>query len=218
MKLTTKFGIVASIVCLQCTQANATEVALVGIFPGKAVLSVDGRPPKTIAPGQSIGEVKLISIERDAVIIEAGGKRDRIEMGAQSFAVGAPQDPSGSGQSVTLVADPNGHFYKQGRINSASVTFLVDTGATSIAMGPIVAEQAGIDYKAGRMSMVGTANGVAPVYAVTIEKVTLGDLVLRNVEAVVLMQDMPSVLLGMSFLNRVTMARDGTTMVLKRRY
>ena len=66
--------------------------------------------------------------------------------------------------------------------------------------------------------MVNTANGQAAVVRVKLDSVRVGDIVLNNVDALVHQQDMPLTLLGMSFLNRMEMQRDGQTMTLKKRY
>ncbi|GAA5168883.1 retropepsin-like aspartic protease family protein [Viridibacterium curvum] len=196
---------------------HAAEVGLVGIFPGKAVISIDGGAPRIVAVGQTLNGVKLVSISGDTAIIEVGGKQERIVLGAQPLNAGGGDDAQGQ-QSITLIADSRGHFVTTGSLNGALTTFVVDTGASSIAMGPGQARQAGIDYTKGEAAMVGTANGVAKAWRVRIDRVTVNGLTLRDVEGMVLPQDMPIVLLGMTFLNRMNMTREGNTMVLKRRY
>ena len=96
--------------------------------------------------------------------------------------------------------------------------FLVDTGATSIALGPTDARRIGIDPNQGQKGLVGTANGNAVVSRVVLNTVRIGDITLHNVEAVVMPTEMPEALLGMSFLNRMEMQRDGNTMTLKKRF
>ncbi|MGL4409523.1 MAG: retropepsin-like aspartic protease family protein, partial [Zoogloea sp.] len=63
-----------------------------------------------------------------------------------------------------------------------------------------------------------TANGVVQAWRVKLDTVQVGDVTLRNVDGIVHGADMPFVLLGMSFLNRMEMRRDGNTMVLRQRY
>ena len=63
-----------------------------------------------------------------------------------------------------------------------------------------------------------TANGVVPAYRVKLDEVRLGDISLNNVDGVVTIGSQPIVLLGMSFLNRMEMKRDGETMTLKKRF
>ncbi|MDB5814037.1 MAG: hypothetical protein JWN23_1154 [Rhodocyclales bacterium] len=197
---------------------RAAEVALVGIFPGKAVLTIDGGAPRILAPGQSSGAIKLISIERDAAVIESAGKRERVLLGAQPFAVGGDNGGDGAVQSVTLVADPRGHFVVTGSVNGAPITFLVDTGASSVALTTQQAKTAGINYMAGEHGYANTANGTVQTWRVMLDKVTINGLTLQNVEGTILPAESGVALLGMTFLNRLNMSREGNTMILKRRF
>lgn len=196
---------------------QAAEVALVGIFPGKALISVDGGAPRIVAQGQTLNGVRVVSVSGDAAVIEVNGKQERILLGAQPVNAGS-SGGDGANQSITLTADARGHFVTTGSLNGAVATFVVDTGATAVAMGPSQARQAGIDLNKAEPTMVGTANGMAQAWRVRIDKVTVNGLTLRDVEGMVVSQEMPVVLLGMTFLNRMSMTRDGSTMVLKRRY
>lgn len=195
--------------------AAAQQVSLAGTMGGKALLVIDGGSPRMVAPGQTVAGVKLLSLEQDVAVIEVGGKRSRLRMGESQVSVGSS---GGEGKQVTLVADVRGHFLTQGSINGANVGFLVDTGASTVAMGASLAKRIGIDYTKGEPGLSGTANGVVQVWRVRLSRVTLGDITLHNVEGTVLPNDMPYVLLGMSFLNRMEMRRDGSTMVLTQRY
>jgi aspartyl protease family protein len=209
-----------AIVCAMAMAANvgAAEVALVGIFPGKAVLTIDGSAPRILTPGQSVGGVKLISVERDAATIESAGKRERVQLGGQPYTVGASDEGSGAVQSITLVADSRGHFVTAGSVNGAPVTFLVDTGASTVALTPEQAKSAGINYMAGQTGYARTANGVVQTWRVKLDKVTINGLSLQDVDGTILPVGSDVALLGMSFLNRLNMSRDGSTMILKRRY
>jgi aspartyl protease family protein len=119
---------------------------------------------------------------------------------------------------VTLAADPRGHFFSEGAINGNPVRFLVDTGATTVALPASDALRLGIDYRKGQVGYSNTANGVVQVYRVMLDTVRLGSIQLTGVEAAVIEQGLSVALLGMSFLNRVEMQRDGQTMVLTRRF
>lgn len=196
----------------------AAEVAVVGLFPGKAVLVIDAGAPRTLAVGQRLGEVRLVAVERDSAEIEIGGERSKVRLGDRPVSVTQPGAAANEGRQVTLVADARGHFLTGGSINGAAVTFLVDTGASAIAMGPATAVRAGIDYLKGQPAMASTANGVVPTWRVRLTKVNVGDLTVYDVDAFVVKIEMPQVLLGMSFLNRMEMRRDGAIMVLRQRY
>jgi len=97
------------------------------------------------------------------------------------------------------------------------VNFLVDTGATNIAMNEIVAGRLGIDFRySGTPTRVSTASGIAPAHNVTLASVRVGDIELKNIRATVLEGQYPrEVLLGMSFLSRVELERKGKLTILR---
>ena len=76
----------------------------------------------------------------------------------------------------------------------------------------------GIDYKKGQPGMVNTANGTAPVYRVKLNTIKVGDIEMNQVDALVQESGLPIILLGMSFLNRTEMRREGEQMTLTKRY
>ncbi len=196
------------------TALLAQEVGLAGVMGSKAMLIVNGSEPQSVAVGQTLGGVKVLSVQGDRVDIEIGGKKRPLRVG--QYAVGVAGG-DGSGK-VTLTADVQGHFFSTGTINGTSVRFVVDTGATLIALGPTDARRIGLDLQRGQRGMTSTANGQVLVTRVPLDTVTVGEITLHNVEAVVLQADMPVALLGMSFLNRMEMQRDGSTMILKKRF
>jgi aspartyl protease family protein len=202
-----------------CAGALAADVNLNGIVGNRALLIIDGGKPRWLAVGESHEGVKLVSIAGDTAVFELGGKRQTLKMG-QSERLMARSTPSGSGgQSVSLAADGSGHFVTTGQINGRSVRFLVDTGATFISLGASEAKRLGINYLQGQKGAVTTANGVVPSYKVKLDEVRVGDVTLNNVDGMVHADDsLPIVLLGMSFLNRMEMKRDGAMMVLKKRF
>jgi aspartyl protease family protein len=193
--------------------AAATEVGVVGLFPGKAVLVIDGGTPRTLEVGAKSGDVRLIAVEANLAVVEVAGKRQRIGIGEQVYSAAA-----GGPAVISLNADARGHFMTTGTINGAAARFMVDTGATLVAMGAGDARRANIDYAKGESGTMMTANGPLRVWRVSINALRIGDVLLNGVDAVVQEQDMPMVLLGMSFLNRMEMQRSGETMTLRRRF
>src|SRR6266850_1799414 len=121
--------------------------------------------------------------------------------------------------AVVLAVDSRGHFLADATVNGLPVRFVVDTGATFIALPQRDAERLGIDYRAGQLGQTRTANGVAQVYVVKLDAVRIGGIELHNVDATVHVgAGLDQALLGMSFLNRVQMQRDGGTMTLIQRF
>ncbi len=194
--------------------AWAVEVGVVGLFPGKAVLVIDGGAPRTVAVGASVGGVRLIAVDQGSATVDIAGKRQRLAIGQHAHSGG----DGGGAQATSLTADGRGHFITTGTVNGATVRFMVDTGATSVALGASDARRANVNLANGRPILVQTANGVTQAWLVTLNSVRIGDVTLNEVEGTVHQQDMPVALLGMSFLNRMEMKRDGQTMTLRKRY
>jgi aspartyl protease family protein len=203
------------LLALAAPPAAASEVKLVGVFSDKAaVLAIDGGPPRTVRVGQRLGNLTVVSVEPERATIEIDGKR-RVLVRGQTY---SSSGSSSARQSVTLAADRSGHFLTEGAVNGGSVRFVVDTGATAIALPASDAGRLGIDYRKGRRGITQTANGEITVYVVKLDTVRVGGIELHNVDAIVIEKGLPIALLGMTFLNRVDMLRDGDRMVLTRRF
>jgi aspartyl protease family protein len=208
--------IIALLATLYCAQAAAVEIALIGVIGDKAaVLALDGGDPKTVKVGQKWHGITVLAVERGQATVEIEGKERVLKIG-QHYR-GAPA-PAGDRQSVTLSADTRGHFTAEGSVNGVPVRFLVDTGATLIALPASDAQRLGINYLKGARGTVQTAGGPAAAYRVQLDTVKVGDIVLNNVEGMVIEQGLGVALLGMSFLNRVEMKREGQMMMLIRRF
>ena len=195
--------------------AWAADVSLVGTFETKAaILSIAGGAPRTVKVGQTAGGVTLIAVEKDRATIEVDGKRKVLQRGQTHSSGGL----GSSAQSITLAVGADGHFMAEGRINGGPIRFLVDTGASAIAIPASDADRLRIDYRKGRLSTTRTAGGPLTVYLVTLNTVRVGGIELHNIEAIVIEHGLPVALLGNSFLSRVNMRRDGEAMTLTRRY
>ena len=204
----------AALIAIQ--PAFAADVSLAGLLPGRAVVVVNGGQPRTLAVGSKTADgVKLLAVEDGAAVFEIDGKKQRLVLGDHAVSSGS----SGGAAAVTLTADSRGQFVTQGSVNGASMRFMVDTGATFVSLSSGDAARAGIDYLGkGQPGASSTANGIIKVWKVPGNTVRLGDITLHEVEVTVNETNMPYVLLGMSFLNRLEMKRAGDTMTLKKRY
>ncbi|MDR5172469.1 TIGR02281 family clan AA aspartic protease [Methylobacillus flagellatus] len=194
-----------------------TQVNIVGLFQGKAIVVVNGGKPRTLSAGEMSPEgIRLVSASSDKAVIEVDGFKRELGMGQ---AIALPSKDAAAGGSVTLYADSTGHHFVEGQINGASLRFLVDTGASAIVMNSGDAKYAKIDYKRGIPVSVQTANGVANAYKVVINHVRLNGLVLSQVDGLVMEGGSPAVvLLGMSALNRMEMKREGIALTLTKKY
>ena len=202
---------------LTALPGHAADISVMALFTGKAVLIVDGGKPRTLSVGQSTPEgVKLLSANSEAAVIEYQGKRQTLGVGQGTRVASAPA--ANSSGKTTILSDSRGHFLTTGSINGMSVRFMVDTGATTIAISAAEARSLGVNYRAGKRAMANTANGQILVYLVQLDNVRVGNITLNNVQATISEGPAHIALLGMSFLNRTQMLRDGDTLTLVRRY
>ncbi len=197
--------------------AHAQSVAMSGSMGNKALLVVDGSPPKAVSVGQLHRGVKVLAVSADQTVVEAGGKRLVVNLGASPVSAGGAALGS-SGSKIVLTAVSGGHFVTPGSINGHAVEFLVDTGATFVSMGAADAKRLGIDYEKGQQGQSSTANGIVKAYLVRLKKIRIQDVELYDVEASVSMGNMPGVLLGNSFLTRFQMKRENDLLTLTKRY
>ena len=213
-KLTRYCTPLALVFCLGSGSAGAQDVGLAGVMGSKAMLMINGSEPQSVAVGQSLDGVKVVSVQGDQVVVEIGGRKRPLRVGQHAIGAAAAD---GSGK-VLMTADNQGHFYTTGTVNGVSVRFLVDTGATMISLGASDARRIGLDFNRGQKGMTQTANGQSVVSKIQLDTVRIGDVSLHNVDALIHQTEMPMALLGMSFLNRMEMQRDGSTMTLKKRF
>ncbi len=193
----------------------AQGVSLAGQMGNKALLVIDGQT-QTLAVGESARGVRLLQLDGDVARIERGGVISTLRAGAAPAAMGGGA-AVGGGREIVISAGPGGHFITAGSINGRSVRFMVDTGATLVALGRADAERIGIDLRQAQTGLSQTANGTVRVYKVSLSSVRVGDVELRNIDAVVVPTEMPQVLLGNSFLSRLQMRRDNDIMRLQLR-
>jgi aspartyl protease family protein len=196
------------------TVAAAGEVSLIGTFESKAaILSIDGGAPKTVRVGQSFGGVTVVSVEQERATVEVDGKR-RVLVRGQTYS----SKTAGGAQTATLSVGPGGHFMADGQINGGSIRFMVDTGATAIAIPASDANRLRIDYQKGRLATTQTAGGPTATYVIMLDSVRVGGIELQNVECFVIERGLNVALLGNSFLGRTDIRREGQTMTLIKRF
>jgi aspartyl protease family protein len=198
-----------------CAAAQAQQVALIGVIGGKAaVLAVDGGDPKTVKVGQSWHGVTVVSVEHDNATVQIDGQNRTLALG-QHYR-GTP--PPSTRESATIAADARGHFFTDATINDMTVRSVVDTGASVVVLSVNDANRLGLDWRNGTRGLMQTANGTTSAYVVKLSKVKVGAIELHEIDGVVVEQGPGVALLGMSFLNRLEMKRDGDTMTLIRRF
>lgn len=212
MRCLTWMSLSLSLICSTGLWA-ATSVQVVGLFPGAAVLSVEGQR-KLVKVGQTgPGGVQVVSADSRGAVLRVDGVERAYGLSREySAGYSAP-----SKAQLSIARGVGGHYWVAGSVDGQTVQFLVDTGATSIAMNEGQARRLGIDYRvSGSPTMVNTASGTAKAWRVRLDSVKVGALEVLGVEAVVLQGDAPTeALLGMSFLNRVGWREDQGMLVLE---
>ena len=118
-----------------------------------------------------------------------------------------------SGSTVIIAADRQGHYRAEGEINGTVVEFLLDTGATDVAIPEALARELGLSK--GRQVQMQTANGISRGYLTRIEQVTLGSIQVNNVRAVISEGLRGEALLGMSFLRHLNWQHTNNELILE---
>jgi len=202
-----------SIVLLFVFKLHAADVIMVvGLFKDKAVVVINGRQHLLSRLGPAVNGVKLIRSNSSEAILEVNGHQQSY----RADGVVGSTEGGGSAVEVRLYPDSRGMYKVEGQINYKTISFLVDTGATLIAMSSVHADQLGIQYRLdGKESMAATASGNVKTYIVNLKRVTVGGITVHNIKAAVIQGKHPyTVLLGMSFLSQIKFVSKGRSLIL----
>jgi aspartyl protease family protein len=188
------------------------RVKVMALFPGKAMLSIDGRNRTLIRGGTSPEGVKLISADPDQALVEFDGRKQILTLGSSV----ASSYHEKERLEARVLMNNQGAYAIQGLINGHSVTMIVDTGANTVALSEKHARGLNLDYRGkAQRTLVQTASGLVPAWSLTLDRVKIGEIELRNIPAVVIEGNMPEkVLLGMSFLSSLQIRHQGNLMLL----
>ena len=189
------------------------KIKVVGLFKDKAVIIIDGKQRVLRKNMTSPEGVTLISANSNEAILEVDGEQKSYTLGNQVSIKFSETEP---GRTVSI-APTNDLYLVNGSINDFQVQFLVDTGASSVAMNRQTAKRLGLNFRMdGQEGLSETASGYSKIYVVNLEKVTVGDIVLEDVEGVVHDSEFPRIiLLGNSFLSKVHLRREGQLLLLE---
>ena len=194
--------------------AQAAGVKVIALFSNKALLQVGGQQ-KVVKAGETFEGVMLQSASgRGAVVVIDG---ETMTLGLNQSIAGNFKKPNRD--KVRIVPDAQGMYFVNGKINGTSIDFLVDTGATNVAMSGRQARALNIDFKKGLRGQAQTAAAVVEVWQITLNSVSVGDIKLSNVTASVIAGNQPGqVLLGNSFLRHTDMHQADSALVIRKRY
>jgi len=197
--------------CLFTHVCLGLEIEAKMLAQGSAVLVIDGTQRMLREGKRSPEGILLVSADGKQAVLEIEGKRKTISL---SRSIGSKFEKANKTE-IRIASGRGGHHYTKGLINGIPVDFVVDTGASTIAMNRFVAEHLGIDYRAGTPITVSTANGNAKAFRVVLPSVSIGNIVVHQVDAAVSTTDSPSVvLLGNSYLGKVDLKIDEGVLVL----
>ena len=208
---------------LVSTGATALDVNVVGLFPNKAVVQIAGGALQTLSVGQKTrDDITLLSVERDGATFDIQGRRVALAIGPArrqtSPAAAAQTSPAAAADYAVVPTNDRGDLVADGEVNGMPVRFAVDTGATFITLPAREASRLGLDYHNGQKGVMETANGNMFAYRLKLDTVRVGGVAVNNVDAVITEGNgLPIALLGMSFLNRTDMKREGTILTLTKR-
>ena len=202
------------VLCSPLIMANKM-IHVQALMPGMVVLLIDDERVTLKNDSSSFQGVKLLSSDTHSAILEIDGKKKTVYMG------GAVSTQFSQREIISeqVIADDYGMFRAHGSINGQSIKFLIDTGASSVAMSARQARKLGIQYRLeGTPIKTNTASGVANGWALNLDSVSLGPLVEKNVRGTVIDGDYPyQVLLGMTFLNRMKVDKEGNKMIVSQK-
>ncbi|MBS0288729.1 MAG: TIGR02281 family clan AA aspartic protease [Proteobacteria bacterium] len=191
----------------------ASNIQILALFKDKVMLEIEGKA-HLLKMGESIDGIKLISADSKACILEIDGKQATYVLGSQIGTRFRSQEKP----LVRVAQDERGLYFASGKINDKSVNFIIDTGATVVALNVNQAKALGLDYEE-KSVQIETASGNAKAYHIILNKISLGPIVVYNVPAVVVEGNSPpDVLLGMTFLNRIEITDKNKLLELRQKY
>ncbi|MEH6501024.1 MAG: TIGR02281 family clan AA aspartic protease [Pseudoalteromonas distincta] len=190
-------------------------VRVVGLFSGAAVVNIDGQRHMLRIGKPGPQGVELLAADSRTATLRINGQVRELGM-QREYTEGFAQRQT---LQVSIPRGPGGHYRVTGSINGQIVPFMVDTGATSVAMNAFQAQRLGINYRqVGVEVQATTASGQVAGYRVKLDRVKVGEVELANVDGLILEGGFPTeVLLGNSYLNRVRMIDQNGSLVLETR-
>ncbi|MCP4252590.1 MAG: TIGR02281 family clan AA aspartic protease [Candidatus Scalindua sp.] len=205
-----KTALLALFVCMAAATNvySAPRIKYSGMVYDRACIWVDGRSNKLTIGETSRDGVTLLSANSKSIVVLVDGKRYRYKKFSNKGTILA--------DNVTLIRSPgSGGYWAKGRINGKDVTFLIDTGASCVVMNKDQAKAWRIKQGNKRIQ-ISTATRKETAYQVTLDSVSVGDIELHNISAIITQHKYPPYpLLGMSFLSRVKINQENGQMILK---
>lgn len=199
------------------TGFTGPAITVEALFKDRALLRIDGRTQLMRVGDTSEEGVTLLEASAMGATVRLDDREIDLTLHETiSTRVAPPPEVA----EVSIWRDEQGFFRVPGTLNGVLADFLVDTGASHVALNERDARRFGIDYRAaGEPTRVNTAGGVTEAYAVTLRSLTIGDISRRDVPGLVILGNHPThVLLGNSFLGSLDIENRGQQMILRKKY
>lgn len=208
-------GLLGAVIYLAGVSVSyGAEVKVLGLFADKVLLQVNGES-KVLRTGEKYAGIEIISADSKTCVIKNNGQIQTLTLGTDVGVQFKQLDDA----VVRIPKDEKGMYRTQGKINNQTVDFLVDTGATQLAMNLSQAQALNIALPEDKKTQVETASGKATAYQVTLQSVNVGEITVYDVPALIVDGEAPyQVLLGMTFLKRVEMNDKDSVLELRKKY
>ena len=150
-----------------------------------------------------VATVSAVGAAKTVVALDTASRQPAVMAQANTLTTAAPAAPGSADAAIVKAAD--GHYWAEATVNGKAVRFLVDTGATAVALTPADAERLGLTPADLHYSYrVVTAGGQARAASVKLTSITVAGARLDNVDALVIERGLDTSLLGMSYLGRLS--------------
>ncbi len=206
---------------MNASASYAVDILVLGLFGNMAIIKIDDKQRKLKIGDTSPEGIKLVSVDSAEAVLEFKNKRETYRLGSHSsFGVHDSSDSNKNGKpQIATIHQFDSMFRTTGSINKIPVTFMVDTGASMVAMSADTARKIGLNYRyKGRPGMASTASGTARIYKVSLDRIKVGDIILRNIEGAVIEGNYSGeVLLGRSFLKHCKMVTENERLILMKK-
>jgi aspartyl protease family protein len=208
-------AIILVLSCLATVAALASPpVEVLALFTDRAVLRASGAEHLLRVGETSPDGITLLAADAHGARVRFRGEEHRLTLSRHVSGTFRQAER----QRVAIPPDALGQYRVRGAVNGTFVNFLIDTGASVVAMSSRHAQTLGLNLQGAQQGRVQTAQGTVNSYFVNLDEVVVGGISARNVQAAVIDGNYPvEILLGMSFLRQVGLEEQGGVLTLVQR-